>query len=224
MWRAQRWPLLLFVGQKLLYNYKKCMVSFKFQTLNLSSVEKFRAICFTVISLVNQTLTCDGLGSSSWTTIFHVTNMDYSLISIALKFWDLIGASLSELHTSVTGLRKCVCIYACTFVCLDRPLTVNFKWAHSNISRWLHVMSTPTATCTSAKPKLWERGWRATARLQVRCERERERRQLKWMRWQHRQQLKVARYPGFSRSTNLESKLIILRTANGSRLPKQTVC
>ena len=42
----------------------------------------------------------------------------------------LIGASLSEPHTSMTALRKCVCIYAC----LDRPLTVNFKWAHSNIS------------------------------------------------------------------------------------------
>ena len=35
----------------------------------------------------------------------------------------------------------CVCIYAC----LDRPFTVNFKWPHPNISRWLHVMSTPTA-------------------------------------------------------------------------------
>ena len=34
-------------------------------------------------------------------------------------------------------------------------------------------------TCTSAKPKPWERAWRATARLQVRCERERERRRLK---------------------------------------------
>ena len=44
---------VLFVGQKLLY--KKCMVSFIFQTLNLSSAEKFRAIpiCFTVSSLVN---------------------------------------------------------------------------------------------------------------------------------------------------------------------------
>ena len=35
----------------------------------------------------------------------------------------LFGASLSEPHTSVTALRKCVCIYAC----FDRPLTVNFK-------------------------------------------------------------------------------------------------
>ena len=39
----------------------------------------------------------------------------------------LIGVSLSEPHTSVTALRTHVCIYACLFVCLDRPLTVNFK-------------------------------------------------------------------------------------------------
>ena len=38
----------------------------------------------------------------------------------------LIGASLSEPHTSVTALRTCVCMLAC----LDRPLTVNFKWAY----------------------------------------------------------------------------------------------
>ena len=40
--------------------HKKCIVSFTFQTLNLSSVKIFRAIpiCFMVISLVNHTLTC----------------------------------------------------------------------------------------------------------------------------------------------------------------------
>ena len=42
------------------------------------------------------------------------------------------GASLSKPHTSVTALRMRVCM----LVCLDRLLTVNFKWAHSNISRW----------------------------------------------------------------------------------------
>ena len=35
----------------------------------------------------------------------------------------LIGASLSEPNTSVTALHMHVCIY----LCLDRPLTVNFK-------------------------------------------------------------------------------------------------
>ena len=51
----------------------------------------------------------------------------------------LIGTSLREPHTSVTALCTCVCIYACLLVCLDWPLTVNFKWAHSNISRWWNV-------------------------------------------------------------------------------------
>ena len=38
----------------------------------------------------------------------------------------LIGASLSEPHTSVTALRTCVCMSVCLFVCL-RPYTENFK-------------------------------------------------------------------------------------------------
>jgi len=33
----------------------------------------------------------------------------------------IIGASLSEPHTSMTSLHPCVCMFAC----LDRPLTVN---------------------------------------------------------------------------------------------------
>ena len=36
-----------------------------------------------------------------------------------------IGASLSKTHTSVTALLTRV--YLCLYVCLDRPLTVNFK-------------------------------------------------------------------------------------------------
>jgi len=54
-----------------------------------------------------------------------------SLYACAWKFTSvfqsLIGASLSEPHTSVTSLRTCVCIYACLFACLDRPLIGNFK-------------------------------------------------------------------------------------------------
>ena len=30
----------------------------------------------------------------------------------------MIGASLSEPHTSVTSLRTCVCMFVCLFVCL----------------------------------------------------------------------------------------------------------
>ena len=39
----------------------------------------------------------------------------------------IIGASLSQPHTGVIALQKCVCIYARTYVCLfgDQPLTVN---------------------------------------------------------------------------------------------------
>ena len=39
----------------------------------------------------------------------------------------VIGASLSEPHTSVTSLRTRVCIYLCLLACLDRPLTGYFK-------------------------------------------------------------------------------------------------
>ena len=84
-----------------------------------------------------------------------------------LMCFRLIGASLSEPHTSVTALSTCVCIY----VCLDRPLTVNFKWAHSKF----------------AKP--WEWAWSATARLQGWCERERGWNDSNSIRWQHAQQI-----------------------------------
>ena len=40
--------------------------------------------------------------------------------------WYIIGASLSESHTSVTALCTCVCMYVCLSVCL-RPYTENFK-------------------------------------------------------------------------------------------------
>ena len=39
----------------------------------------------------------------------------------------IIGASLSEPHTSMTSLRTCMS-------CLDRPLTINFKWARLNFN------------------------------------------------------------------------------------------
>ena len=67
------------------------MVSFTFQTLNqiLSSVEKFSAICFMVISLVKQTLTCGLIttGRLKFMDDFsnNVTNINYNLISMALK-------------------------------------------------------------------------------------------------------------------------------------------
>ena len=41
---------------------------------------------------------------------------------------NIIGASLSEPHTSVTSLHLCVCMFARLLACLDRPLTVNHFW------------------------------------------------------------------------------------------------
>jgi len=42
-----------------------------------------------------------------------------------MLFNGIIGASLSEPHTSVTSLHLCVCMFACLLACLDWPLTVN---------------------------------------------------------------------------------------------------
>ena len=41
----------------------------------------------------------------------------------------VIGASLSDPHTSVTALCTCVCMLACLLTCL-LPYSVNFKSAH----------------------------------------------------------------------------------------------
>ena len=77
----------------------------------------------------------------------------------------LIGASLTEPHTSVTALCTHVCICPSIYTCLDGPLTVNFKSAHSNISRGLN--------------KPWKRAWRVTARSQGQHETEWEQRLIK---------------------------------------------
>ena len=120
----------------------------------------------------------------SWTALFYLEprgspsswTSQYSCSCLLC----IIGASLSEPHTSVTALRTRVCIQ----LCLDRPLTRNFKSADSNISRW---MSTPM--CTAAiRAKQWERAWRAAARLQGRRQRD-IKDDSSWMPWQHIWQL-----------------------------------
>ena len=46
----------------------------------------------------------------------------------------LIGASLSEPHTSVTALRTCVCMYVCMSVCGHIPKILNKRvWTHSKL-------------------------------------------------------------------------------------------
>ena len=55
--------------------------------------------------------------------------------------------------------QHCRSVCVSMLACLDWPLTINFKWAHSNISRPRRL------SYTSAKLKPWEWAWRATARL-----------------------------------------------------------
>ena len=44
----------------------------------------------------------------------------------AIGLFEVIGASMSEPHISVTALHTCVCMLVCLLACL-RPYTVNFK-------------------------------------------------------------------------------------------------
>ena len=57
----------------------------------------------------------------------------------SISTFKLVGASLSEPHTSMTALCMCVCMLACLFVCLW-PYTVNFKQACLNISQRRNVL------------------------------------------------------------------------------------
>ena len=55
----------------------------------------------------------------------------------------LIGASLSEPHTSVISLHSaCVCLLACLLACLDRPLNVNhFRFLFCAITSYVKYSS-----------------------------------------------------------------------------------
>ena len=68
-----------------------------------------------------------------------VTNYHFSFIEVRpntfyckLEKDVIIGASLSEPHTSVTALRTCVCMFACLLACLQ-PYTVNFLMSASAV-------------------------------------------------------------------------------------------
>jgi len=107
---------------------------------------------------------------------------------------ELIGVSLSEPHTSVTGLRTRVSICLSVYLSMNWPLIGNFKSADlqnlyvhmwtSNSKLILKMImefsrsSSTTVDLLSARERLrLEREERATARLQRRCERDREWRQ-----------------------------------------------
>ena len=78
---------------------------------------------------------------------------------VASRHYACYRSSINKLLTLVTALRMRVCIR----LCLDRPLTGNFKSADSNISWW---MSMPT--CTSAiRGKPWEQAWRERSKMMV---------------------------------------------------------
>ena len=54
----------------------------------------------------------------------------------------------------------CVCIYACMLVCLDWPLTGNFKWVNANISRrsisWSSgELLSDMSECSVRDPEWW---------------------------------------------------------------------
>ena len=68
----------------------------------------------------------------------------------------VIGASLSEPHTSMTAFAEVVCMSVGL-----RPYTINFKWVHVNISWRLNV-----ASCMWwwVQPAVCQ--WRASARAQ----------------------------------------------------------
>ena len=103
---------------------------------------------------------------------------DEALATLWYCLWDtlhIIGASLSEPHTSVTALCMCVCISK--LVCLDRALTVDLN-EHIQI---FHNDGCPHRRVLqqTSEQKPWRRAWRATARLQGCREREQEWRQFK---------------------------------------------
>ena len=81
----------------------------------------------------------------------------FTAIHVALRH--LIGASLSEPHTSVTALRTRVYVGRTIYLSMDRPHTVNFKWAYLNISwkPFVHVHAICPAHCRVGEGLLPER-------------------------------------------------------------------
>ena len=93
---------------------------------------------------------------NQWDTLFHLWS-DCPILKFCMVQCFIIGASLSEPHTSVTAFVEVVCMYVCL-----RLYTVNFKWAHLNISWRLNVQDLRVVFVPS--PLLHR--WRATARAQ----------------------------------------------------------
>ena len=63
----------------------------------------------------------------------------------------LIGASLSEPHTSVTALCRCVCIRLCL-----QPYTINFKSAFKCFSKIEHPRALALQCWPTARVQRWQ--------------------------------------------------------------------
>ena len=79
-------------------------------------------------------------------------------------------------------------IYGCLFVGLDRPLIVNFKWAHSNISRWWNVHTNMYFSKQLSKSCENEHEW-LLPHFRVAVKESESEDNLSWMHWQHTRQL-----------------------------------
>ena len=86
--------------------------------------------------------------------------------------------------------RDCIanaCVYLCLFVWTDH-LAVNFKWAHSNISRWWNVHTNVYFNKQLSKSRENEHeGLLPDCRVVVKESKSDD--DLSWMYWQHARQL-----------------------------------
>ena len=62
------------------------------------------------VIVIGNSLTCDEGVQHQLCSVWYVCVVD-------CEGWWMVGASLSEPHTSVTALCMCVCMYACLSVC-----------------------------------------------------------------------------------------------------------
>ena len=69
--------------------------------------------------------------SCSFLVVVVINKFQFSTRNRYRMVGNFIGASMSEPHTS--GSAMCTCVYTYVLVCW-RLYTVNYKWAHSNIS------------------------------------------------------------------------------------------
>ena len=87
--------------------------------------------------------------SVSYFFYMHKMNMlQHNSPFLSLLFMELNWGRAWASPTSPTSptLAWLHCTHVCTYACcIYRPLTGNFKWAHSNISRWwnVHVQARP---------------------------------------------------------------------------------